>query len=75
MGKRGTKPKLYDLHGRLVSVKRFSQMLNIPLSSAYRHLEVCGGDIAAAYVRADRVRTRKAELKIARIIMEGGAQG
>ena len=75
MGKHGVKPKLYELHGSLVSVKRFSKMLNIPLSSAYYHLRTCGDDMAAAYARADRVRTRQAELKIMRTITEGGAQG
>lgn len=71
MGKRGTKPRLYDLHGSRMSVKRFAEALNIPLSTAYFHLHKCGGNMAAAYARADRTRTRKAELKIMRIIQKG----
>lgn len=69
--RRGVKPKLYDFHGSRLSVKRFAEMLNIPLSTAYYHLQKCGGDMAAAYARADRTRTRQAEIRIMRII--GGA--
>lgn len=43
MGKRGMKPKLYDFHGSRMSVKRFAEALNIPLSTAYFHLNKCGG--------------------------------
>lgn len=43
MGKRGMKPKLYDFHGSRMSVKRFAEALNIPLSTAYWHLQKCGG--------------------------------
>lgn len=72
MGKRrGTKPRLYDFHGSLVTVRRFAEALNIPLSTAYYHLKKSGGDMAAAWIRADRTRTRQAELKIMKII--GGA--
>lgn len=28
------KPRLYDLHGSKMSVKRFAEALNIPLSTA-----------------------------------------
>ena len=62
------KPRLYDFHGSRMSVKRFAEALNIPLSTAYWHLAKCGGDMAAAYARAERTRTRQAELKIMRII-------
>ena len=65
------KPRLYDLRGSRMSVKRFAEALNIPLSTAYWHLQKCGGDMAAAYARAERTRARKAELKIMRIIEEG----
>lgn len=71
MGKRGTKPRLYDFHGSRMSVQRFAEALNIPLSTAYFHLRKCGGDMAAAWVRAEKTRTRQAELKIMRIIQEG----
>ena len=66
--RRGMKPRLYDFHGSRMTVKRFAEALNIPLSTAYRHLKKCGGDMAAAYARAERTRTRKAELRIMKII-------
>ncbi len=69
--RRGMKPRLYDLHGSRMSVKRFAEALNIPLSTAYWHIHKCGGDMAAAYARAERTRTRRAEQKIMRIIAEG----
>ena len=71
--RRGTKPKLYDFHGSRMSVRGFAEALNIPLSTAYWHLKKCGGDMAAAWIRADHTRTRQAERRICRIIDEGGA--
>lgn len=68
---RGLKPKIYDFHGSKMTVKRFAAALNIPLSTAYWHIRKSGGDMAAAYARAERTRTRRAELKIMRIIAEG----
>ena len=69
--RRGMKPRLYDLHGSRMSIKRFAEALNILLSTAYWHIHKCEGDMAAAYARAERTRTRRAEQKIMRIIAEG----
>lgn len=66
--KRGPKPKRYAIHGSLMTVRRFAQMLHIPLSTAYYHLQVCGGDMEAAWARAEATRTRQAEIRIARIL-------
>lgn len=41
--KRGVKPRLYDFHGSKMSVRRFAEMLHIPLSTAYWHIKKSGG--------------------------------
>lgn len=66
--KRGIPPKQYSCHGSLMTVKRFAEILKIPLSTAYWHLQKCGGDMEAAWKRAEHTRTRQAELKILRIV-------
>lgn len=66
--RKGLKPKRYAFHGSLMTVKRFAETLHIPLSTAYYHMQKCGGDMEAAWIRAERTRTRRAELKICRIL-------